>query len=409
MKIRSITCFYHPTASAPGTIRRLGRLAQAATDRFTQAGYEVQTTRLSSTPFPQLLPQDQAGNIVHFARRLESAAAEEGFAYLSLGPALPALPASYEIVPEILAETRNVFLSGVMATGQGVSLPAAQACGRIIAKAAAITPDGFANLRFAALACVQPFGPFFPASYSAGAESGFALAVECADAAVDALARPVAHSAATGVAEGRARLLETLNTAGKDLARISAGLAEEHGVRFHGIDFSLAPFPADCCSLGGAIERLGAPQVGLSGSLAAAAILADTLDQGSWPRAGFNGLMMPVLEDSVLATRAGETLTVKDLLLYSAVCGAGLDTVPLPGSATPAQLTALLVDVAALAVRLGKPLTARLMPVPGKKAGERTGFDFGFFKNGKILRLPAAPLEGPLAGSELVPLSPRKG
>jgi uncharacterized protein len=120
------------------------------------------------------------------------------------------------------------------------------------------------------------------------------------------------------------------------------------------------------------------PQVGLHGSVAAAAIMADSLDRGHWLRTGFNGLFMPVLEDSILAQRAQTTLTLKDLLLYSTVCGSGLDTVPLPGDATQEQIAAVLLDVAALSMRLAKPLTARLMPVPGKKAGEMTAFDFSF-------------------------------
>ncbi len=401
MKIRSVTCFYHPSASPAGSLDRLGRLAETATARFAGAGFEVQTTRLSSVPFLHLLPQSEVRNVVRLAQDLEAAADERGFAYLSLGPALPSLPASYEIIPDILAETHNVFLSGVMAADGVVSLPAVQACGRIIEQAASITPDGFTNLRFAALAGVQPFGPFFPGSFSDGEGTGFALAMECADAAVDAF------TGASSVEEGRRKLLDTLNAASEKLSQVAAGLAQDFQADFYGFDFSLAPFPEDCCSLGGAIERLGVSQVGLSGSLAAAAILADTLDQGSWLRAGFNGMMMPVLEDSVLASRSGETLSIKDLLLYSAVCGTGLDTIPLPGDSSAEQLSALLLDVASLSTRLGKPLTARLMPVPGKQAGDLTEFDFGFFQNGKIMALPAAPLSGPLSGKGTFPLTPR--
>jgi len=95
--------------------------------------------------------------------------------------------------------------------------------------------------------------------------------------------------------------------------------------------------------------------------------------------------MLPVLEDAVLAARAGETYTVHDLLLYSTVCGTGLDTIPLPGDISERALTGLLLDVAALAVRLDKPLTARLMPIPGKKAGDMTNFDFEYFANGRVL------------------------
>ena len=76
--------------------------------------------------------------------------------------------------------------------------------------------------------------------------------------------------------------------------------------------------------------------------------------------------MLPVLEDSTLAARS-ETglLSVKDLLMYSSVCGTGLDTVPLPGDITQEMIESLLLDIAALSLRLDKPLTARLMPVPG--------------------------------------------
>jgi hypothetical protein len=79
--------------------------------------------------------------------------------------------------------------------------------------------------------------------------------------------------------------------------------------------------------------------------------------------------------------------TLDSLLLYSAVCGTGLDTVPLPGDIEPSDLAAILLDVAALALRLNKPLTARLMPIPGKRAGEETSFDFPYFANARILQV----------------------
>jgi hypothetical protein len=105
--------------------------------------------------------------------------------------------------------------------------------------------------------------------------------------------------------------------------------------------------------------------------------------------------MMPVLEDAVLAQRAAEgTLTMMDLLLYSCVCGTGLDTVPLPGDTTPEQITAVLLDLACMAQRLGKPLTARLMPIPGKAAGDPTDFNFSYFVNSRIMALRAQPLSG---------------
>jgi hypothetical protein len=118
--------------------------------------------------------------------------------------------------------------------------------------------------------------------------------------------------------------------------------------------------------------------------------------------------MLPVLEDSVLAGRAAEgMLTVKDLLLYSAVCGTGLDTLPLPGDTSPGQIAALLLDLSALALRLDKPLTARLMPIHGKKAGDPTNFNFDYFANSRVMRLDAEPLKPPLSETKHFTLASR--
>ena len=131
-------------------------------------------------------------------------------------------------------------------------------------------------------------------------------------------------------------------------------------------------------------------------------------DRARFKRAGFSGLMLPVMEDATLAKRAADgSLTVKDLLMYSAVCGTGLDTIPLPGDTTEGQIAAVLLDLAALALRLDKPLTARLMPIPNKKAGDATGFDFAFFAESRVMRLESEGVGGPLGGGESVTLQPR--
>ena len=403
MKIRSVTIFYNPaTPGSEKTLDRLVEMSRSAVQELSQAGYEVQSTRLATPPFPQFFSSFGVDETVQQAQALEASASAHGFTYLSLGPALPQFPRSYELIPAILAATHTVFLSGIISDAtQGIFLPAVQACGRVIARLAPLDPNGFANLNFAALANVPANAPFFPAAYHKGDRPAFALAIESADQAV------ADFSAAHTLAEARQSLLDHLEQAAARIEKVALELQQRFDIPFLGLDFSLAPYPDDCCSLGGAMESLGLRQLGLSGSLAAAAFVADTLDRGRWKRAGFNGLMLPVLEDSILARRSQSSLTLKDLLLYSAVCGTGLDTVPLPGDATPEQLSAVLLDLAALSVRLDKPLTARLMPVPGKMAGDPTSFDFSFFANGTILALPAEPLQGLLAGSETFNLKPR--
>jgi uncharacterized protein (UPF0210 family) len=417
MRIRSITCFFDPrTRSTYSNLDHLGRLAQTARDLYSKAGLEVQELRLATTPFPFLYPTEEVDSAVRLAQALESDARQRGFAYVSLGPALTSQPESYSLVVPILKATQNVFLSGSMTAPRGdtnqhseVDLKAVRACAEIIHQASTLSPDGFGNLRFAALANVAPNGPFFPGAFHQGTRPAFALAMECADVAYSAIRK------AKNLDEARQSIVTTLEAQGTALTSTANHLAQQFDLDFRGIDFSLAPFPEQWCSLGAALEALGLSALGLSGSLAAAAFLADTLDRGSWMRTGFNGLMMPVLEDSTLAARTGSsnaagtaTYGVHDLLMYSAVCGTGLDTVPLPGDSTPEQIGALLTDVAALALRLNKPLTARLMPIPGKQAGDPTEFTFAFFANGHVLPLPAAPLGGLFANSDTMAIRSRR-
>ena len=105
--------------------------------------------------------------------------------------------------------------------------------------------------------------------------------------------------------------------------------------------------------------------------------------------------MLPVLEDAVLARRAAEgVLSVPDLLSYCAVCGVGLDTIPLPGEVSESQLTAVLLDIAMLATRLNKPLTARLMPLPGLRAGDPVTFDFPYFANSRVMAVAGTGISG---------------
>jgi hypothetical protein len=99
--------------------------------------------------------------------------------------------------------------------------------------------------------------------------------------------------------------------------------------------------------------------------------------------------MVPILEDARLAQRWSEgTFNVDDVLAYSAVCGTGLDTIPLPGDVTQEQLAAMIGDMASLAWKWKKPLSARLQPVAGKKAGERTEFNDPFLTNAVLQRVP---------------------
>ncbi len=402
MKIRSITYFLHPNWPINELkLQKAGVFARHAAEAFSQAGITVQTVRLATPPFGEYLASEDYTKAI---TQIEVLAHSEGFEYVSMGPALPETPQTYHAIPKMLSNSGNLFFSGHLTTQDGeISLPAVRACAEIIHQAAPLEKNGFANLRFAALANVKPWAPFFPAAYHQGKTPAFALAMEAADLAVSAF------SQAKSLAEARESLIEAIETNAKLLEKTAQTLSDAYQLEFKGLDFTLAPYPSFKSSLGYALEKLGLPAMGRSGSLAAAAFLTDTLDRANFKRTGFNGLMLPLLEDATLAQRGAEgVLSVTDLLLYSAVCGTGLDTIPLPGQTTPEQISAVLLDLAALSLRLNKPLTARLMPIPGKAAGDETGFDFEFFANSKVLDLPAEPLTGLLAGNENISIHTRE-
>jgi len=405
MKIRSVTYFDDPGNPVKDDFfSRAGNFARETRRHFEAAGLELQTVRFASPPFPVFLSNLTNDQIIEFAINLEKALIDHGFDYISLGPALPEKPESFSVVLELIRNTENTFCSGLMTQAEkGLSLPAVRACGEIICQLAPLDENGFKNLYFAALGNVPAGGPFFPAAYHDGSEAKFSIAVEGADLAVETFVN------SKSFADARDQLINLIENHGINIGAISHDLARITKAQFGGIDYSLAPYPDDTLSIGKALEDTGVKTIGNHGSLAAAAFLADTLDRADFPRSGFSGLMLPILEDSILADRAASgKLDIKDMLLFSSVCGTGLDTVPLPGDATPQQISAVLFDLGALSLRLDKPLTARLMPIPGKKAGEPTSFDFPFFANSKVLGLQAEALSNFFMGDGYLDIRPRK-
>jgi hypothetical protein len=330
---------------------------------------------------------------VSFARGLEELCQAHRIDYCSIGPVVAARPedenedqgeddlAYVDVIPEVIRQTEVVFASALVASAtSGVNLVATRRAAQVIADVAHSTPRGFGNLRFAVLANCGPGSPFFPAAFHRGPGPAFSIATEAADLAVDAFAR------ATTLEEARTNLRAAVEGAAQTIEGVCRALEAEFGFRFGGIDFSLAPYPEEARSIGHAIERLGVEAFGGPGTLFGVALITRVLGEARFPRCGFSGAFLPVLEDRTLAQRSAENaFTLDSLLLYSAVCGTGLDTIPLPGDVSVEELAAILLDVATLALVADKPLTARLMPIPGKRAGEPTEFDFPYFANARIL------------------------
>ena len=391
MEIRSVTLFCEPESNPAAFAPFLA----AARGAFA---VRVQSTRVGATPFPEWLPrQGAAPAAAEFAAAWRAAGAN----YVSLGPAqLQHDPAWLDVIPDLLMAADGLFASVEIATPDGrIDVARCHAAARLIGRVSTLHADGFGNLFLGALAGCGPGHPFLPASYHGGGAASFAVAVEAAGVALAAV------SGAATLDEARTRLVAGIEDAAAAIAFVAERLAAEFGLRFGGIDFSPAPYPMPDKSLGAALEALGA-RVGGPGALFAAAFLTDALDRARFPRAGFCGLMLPVLEDATLARRAAAGgLALSDLLLYAAVCGVGLDTVPLPGDVDEATLAGILLDTAALSARLRKPLVARLMPLPGLRAGDATAFSFEYFAPGGVMDVAGSGAGGLLAGAGALDLA----
>ena len=210
--------------------------------------------------------------------------------------------------------------------------------------------------------------PFFPAGYNAGNDHQFAIGLQSASVILEAI------SEKKNPAEAEKAIREKLGAFAVQIENIGKDVAQQTSWTYEGIDLSPAPLKRD--SIGAAIEAYTGGWLGTSGTLSTAALITRAIQSIPVTRAGYSGLMLPVLEDSTIARRWSEgALNMDSLLAYSAVCGTGLDTIPLPGRVTPEQLIKILGDVASLSVKWKKPLSARLLPIAGKDAGDRTDFD----------------------------------
>jgi uncharacterized protein (UPF0210 family) len=170
---------------------------------------------------------------------------------------------------------------------------------------------------------------------------------------------------------------------------ITNNFYHEYKTKFAGIDTSAAP-SKNCSSMVDVYKLLGVPYFGAAGTLEASSLLTKVFKSiKSCELVGFSGLMLAVVEDEglALATKNNE-FDIRALLSYSAVCGIGLDTVPIEGD-TPAQKIAdIMSDTATLAFRLNKPLTVRLFPLPNLKTGDITQFKSDDLCNSAVLCIP---------------------
>ncbi len=384
-KVRAITAFIaldrtHYEAQVSETLKVL----RAAKAEFEKGGYEVESLRIVTQPFPEYTRGLSRAEALEFFRAFDALAAKEGFGP-NIGPAMMRDsddPAQIELLGEILSTAKGLSSSAIIADETGIHWTAIRASARMLKIVAERTPHSQGNFTFAATAMVAPYTPFYPAAFHAGTGRRFSIGLEGANVVEEAFRASKGDAAAASRA-----LKKSLRHHAVEIERLARIAEKKTGWTYMGLDAT--PAPLGDVSIGAAIEVLTSAPFGSSGTLSAAAIITDAVQSVPVKRVGYSGLMVPVLEDNVLARRWNEgKYGIDSLLAYSAVCGTGLDTIPLPGDVTEEQLARIMGDVAVLARKWHKPLSARLLPVHGKQAGERTEFDDPFLKNVVIQPLP---------------------
>jgi uncharacterized protein len=336
--------------------------------RFEQAGYTVQTIRVALNPLLVGASPAARSDALPNLAALDSLVAAHG-AVISIGPVFAGGEIDAGIgawALQLARATKVLSFSGTVAGAPGINRNAVTMAAEVISALGNAGGGGIANFRFAAAACVPPGTPFFPVAYHEGPAS-LAIGLETPN-----LVRQ-AFTAADDPAQGSERLRVLLDGELRPVEKVAQLVAEQGKRRYLGIDTS--PAPGRDSSIGLALETLTGLPIGSASTLLACAAVTAAIKSLAVMSCGYSGLMLPILEDPVLAQRVAEgRIKISDLLLYSTVCGTGLDVVPVPGDASVADLARVIGDVATLAMRLKKPLSARLFTVPGKKAGERIEF-----------------------------------
>lgn len=361
---------HHPL-SPTAVAEAASRLVKARTT-YQESGYEVQTVRITSRPvFDDMADNSEA--ITTYVNRLQQQLNDLEIDHFSLGSAQAARPDfplhMLGIIEELVSDLPALSCTVQIASAEhGIRAAAAHPVACIMRRLAERTENGVGNFRFAALANVQPRHPFFPASYHAGPD---ALAVGLQGAGI--VAGALLGATEIDPAGLTVKVREAVQPAAEPVVALAQQLAKRFGCEFGGID--LSPAPSVRCSIGEAISQCLPGGFGSPGTMAVISAITEALRTTDLPICGYNGVMLPVMEDVVLA-RAWEErrLTVHELLAYSAICGTGLDTVPLADNVTTEEIAGLLLDLASLACRLKKPLSARLFPLPGITPGDWTRF-----------------------------------
>jgi uncharacterized protein len=401
------------TGDVRGTCERIEQKIQGLAGNFVSTcnavskklGIPVVNKRISVTPIAFVGAGFDRHGFVELAKSLDRAATAVGVDILGgfsaqVEKGMTATDREYiASIPEALAQTEKVCASINIATSQkGINMDALAMIGRTIKELAEKTRDqgGFGAAKFVVF-CNQPGDNPFMAGAIHGLEEADAVlnvGVSGPGVIARALERLIAHH--QGVESLRLdELAEEIKQTTFRVTRcgelIGRQVSKALGIEFGVVDLSLAPTPTIGDSVGEIFKILGVDAIGAPGSTAILALLNDAVKKGgifaSKTVGGLSGAFIPVMEDALLAEAVGEgALCLEKLESMTCVCSVGLDMVAIPGSVDADTISAIIADEMALGMVNHKTTAARLIPVPGKEAGDYVSFG-GLFGASPIMEV----------------------
>jgi uncharacterized protein (UPF0210 family) len=388
-KVRAITAFVRleQASHQQATVEQIAAtvsVLRAVKGEFEKQGYEVETIRIVTQPLPELVSGQSETQALAYLKSLSDLASKDGF-IPSVGPAMMRDtddPRNVRLLEKALSTLPNLQANTIIADDDGIHWKVIRETAQLVHYVTEHSPQSQGNFGFTAIAMVKPYGPFYPGTYHTGPGKRFSIGLEAANVVQEVFAHTRGDFSGS-VTE----LTKQLTVHAKVAETIGQRMAAATGWTFMGVDPT--PAPLGNVSIGAAIETYTGAKFGASGTVTAALIITSAVKAVPVQQVGYSGLMVPVMEDKLLAQRWAEgAFNTDDLLAYSAVCGTGLDTVPFPGDISVEQMTRIFGDVASLAWKWKKPLSARLQPVAGKKAGDQTQFSSPFLFNTTLHAVP---------------------
>ena len=384
-KVRAITAFARlDRANFQKQVAETLVVLRRAESEFKSLGYEVQTVRITTQPVAELVAGLSEEQALEFLKQFDDLSVKEKF-LANIGPA--ALhdsddPSTMRLLERVLSTLPNLNASAIIADEKGIHWKSIRRSAELVKYVAENSPRSQGNFNFAVTAMLKPYTPFYPGSYHTGQGQQFAIGFETANVVREVFAKNKGNAEAA-----TSDLTTTLTVHAKVADSIGNKVAASTGWSYMGLD-PTATALGDV-SIAAAIEAFTGARFGSSGTLTAARIITAAEKAIPVKQIGYSGLMLPVMEDTLLAQRWAEaTYDIDSLLAYSAVCATGLDTVPVPGDISVEQLERIFGDIASLAVKWDKPLAGRLLPVKGMKAGDQTEFQDPSLFNTKLRALP---------------------